>query len=286
MAQNNRGSQGNNQGSQGTNRGSQGFTSWNQGTSYGNERFGYPGGGNWNQGYGAGYWPGYGSQGNWGQNYGTGVYGEGFRNQGNWGQGYAYGSQGNWNQGYYGNQGYWGNEPSQPRNPGDWDVGAPGNQGYGYTGDWNRETWGAGYGHQHPPTDWQHQQQHQQTLPALSGPHPYTQAAEHGPFGLGQRQSGGGGPQGESNFRGVGPRNYRRSDERLREDVHDRFTDDPFLDATDIEVQVHDGLVTLTGTVPDRIQKWRAEDLADAVRGVTDVRNDLKVASAGQAAIG
>ena len=38
--------------------------------------------------------------------------------------------------------------------------------------------------------------------------------------------------------RGRGPRGYTRSDERIREDVNDRLTDDGWLDASDIDVQV------------------------------------------------
>jgi hypothetical protein len=38
-----------------------------------------------------------------------------------------------------------------------------------------------------------------------------------------------------------------------------------------------DGEVTLTGTVPSRRQKRLADDVADSVRGVKDVHNQLKV---------
>jgi hypothetical protein len=76
--------------------------------------------------------------------------------------------------------------------------------------------------------------------------------------------------------RGHGPRGYRRSDERIREDVNDRLTDDSWLDASDIEVAVHDGEVTLTGNVSSRADKRRAEDLADDVSGVVHVQNNLR----------
>src|ERR687883_561129 len=39
-------------------------------------------------------------------------------------------------------------------------------------------------------------------------------------------------------YRGRGPREYRRSDDRIRDDVNDRLTDDDFLDASQIEVGV------------------------------------------------
>jgi hypothetical protein len=78
-------------------------------------------------------------------------------------------------------------------------------------------------------------------------------------------------------FTGRGPRNYRRPDERILEDVSDRLTDDAMVDASEIEVQVRQGEVTLTGTVRDRDQKRRAEDLAERVSGVKDVINALRI---------
>ncbi|CAO3429980.1 BON domain-containing protein [Azospirillum doebereinerae] len=78
------------------------------------------------------------------------------------------------------------------------------------------------------------------------------------------------------NYRGVGPRGYRRSDERIREDISDRLTEDPRIDATGIDVSVAQGEVTLTGTVGHRADKRRAEDIAEAVSGVTHVQNDLR----------
>jgi osmotically-inducible protein OsmY len=78
-------------------------------------------------------------------------------------------------------------------------------------------------------------------------------------------------------YRGKGPRNYSRSDERIKEDISDRLSDDPFVDATDIEVTVSNGDVTLTGTVDHRSTKRRAEDLAESVSSVKNVENRLRV---------
>jgi len=77
--------------------------------------------------------------------------------------------------------------------------------------------------------------------------------------------------------RGRGPKNYRRSDERIKEDVNDRLSDDYYVDASDIEVAVSNTEVTLTGTVNSRADKRRAEDIADSVSGVTNVENRLRV---------
>jgi hypothetical protein len=75
---------------------------------------------------------------------------------------------------------------------------------------------------------------------------------------------------------GKGPKGYVRSDERIREDVCDRLSDDDELDASDITVNVTAGEVRLEGTVLDRHSKHRAEDVAEAVSGVRDVTNNLR----------
>lgn len=78
-------------------------------------------------------------------------------------------------------------------------------------------------------------------------------------------------------YRGKGPKGYTRSDDRIREDVQDRLADDPYVDASDIEVKVEHGVVVLTGDIADREQKRRAEDIIEAVSGVRDVENRLHV---------
>jgi hypothetical protein len=80
---------------------------------------------------------------------------------------------------------------------------------------------------------------------------------------------------------GRGPRTFRRSDARVREDVCDLLTDDERLDASDIEVIVQDNVVMLEGTVSDRGAKRRAESVAESVPGVRDVQNNLKVTALG-----
>jgi osmotically-inducible protein OsmY len=81
----------------------------------------------------------------------------------------------------------------------------------------------------------------------------------------------------EGKHRGRGPRGYRRSDERIKEDVNDRLTDHPYLDASDIEVSVKDGEVTLSGSVNDRQDKRLAEDMVESISGVKNVQNNLRV---------
>ncbi len=81
--------------------------------------------------------------------------------------------------------------------------------------------------------------------------------------------------------RGRGPKNYTRSDDRIREDVNDRLSDDPFVDASEIEVQVSGCEVTLSGTVDSREAKRRAEDITERISGVKHVQNNLRVQQPG-----
>jgi hypothetical protein len=76
---------------------------------------------------------------------------------------------------------------------------------------------------------------------------------------------------------GRGPRGYRRSDDRILEDVSEILTRDPDIDATEIEVIVVDGEVTLAGGVDDRRTKRHAEDLVERCAGVNDIHNQLRV---------
>lgn len=81
----------------------------------------------------------------------------------------------------------------------------------------------------------------------------------------------------QGSYQGRGPKGYKRSDERIREDVCERLTEDPFIDASNVEVDVRNGEVTLSGTVASRGLKYRAEDLVEAVSGVTHVQNNVRV---------
>lgn len=77
--------------------------------------------------------------------------------------------------------------------------------------------------------------------------------------------------------RGRGPTGYKRADERINDEVHERLTDDPWVDASDISISVSAGEVTLSGTVPERETKHRAERIVENLSGVTHVQNNLRV---------
>lgn len=77
--------------------------------------------------------------------------------------------------------------------------------------------------------------------------------------------------------RGKGPAGYVRSDARIQEDVNDALTEDHDVDAEHITVKVEHGDVTLTGTVTERGQKYRAEEVVERVSGVKEIDNQLRV---------
>lgn len=79
------------------------------------------------------------------------------------------------------------------------------------------------------------------------------------------------------NYRGKGPKNYIRSDERIREDINDRLTDYAYIDASDIDVKVNNSEVVLGGTVDSRYDKRLAESIAEDVTGVRNVENHIRV---------
>lgn len=78
-------------------------------------------------------------------------------------------------------------------------------------------------------------------------------------------------------FSGIGPENYQRSDDRIREDINERLTQHGRLNARNIQVQVNNGEVTLNGSVDRRQDKRMAEDVAASISGVRDVNNQIRV---------
>lgn len=102
-----------------------------------------------------------------------------------------------------------------------------------------------------------------------------------GNYGAGsQYGTSGGYGQGSQAGRGRGPKNYSRSTERVREDVCERLSSDPYIDASDVDVNVgENGRVVLDGTVNERWMKHRIEDMVDATPGVQQIENRLRVGS-------
>ena len=76
------------------------------------------------------------------------------------------------------------------------------------------------------------------------------------------------------------PKGYQRSDERIREDVCERLAHSG-IDVSEVSVDVVQGHVTLSGTVPERYMKHAIEDYADDCAGVQDVDNRIRVQRGG-----
>jgi osmotically-inducible protein OsmY len=98
------------------------------------------------------------------------------------------------------------------------------------------------------------------------------QVAGHGTDATGGTRSLNRGPH-----HGKGPVGFQRSDERIKETACEALTDHGDIDASHIEVSVKAGEVTLSGTVEDRRTKRLAEDCVEAVPGVKDVHNQLRI---------
>jgi hypothetical protein len=189
------------------------------------------------------------------------AYGRGrpFGAQSNYGQ-RGFGAQGGYPQGNFGreNFGQFGSRAafSGQSESGNW--GGQSDWNRDYTRDWDRDYRG----------DWNRGSNTN-----------YTRSQDEGDFGEQLRHAG-------RSFVGKvkrafrGPKGYKRSDDRIREDVSDRLAQQDEVDPSDIEVRVENGDVTLTGTVRSRHEKFRAEELADDVSGVNEVHNQLRVGNA------
>ena len=70
----------------------------------------------------------------------------------------------------------------------------------------------------------------------------------------------------------------KRSDRDLKQRVLRELKWDSRIDWASINVEVNDGVATLTGAVPSYAQKIAAQDAAHRVAGVLDVANDVEVA--------
>ena len=70
----------------------------------------------------------------------------------------------------------------------------------------------------------------------------------------------------------------KKTDMQLKEDIVEELLLDPQVNAAQIGVSVHQGAVTLLGTVDTYAEKWAAEDATKRVSGVRAVAQDLTVA--------
>ena len=83
--------------------------------------------------------------------------------------------------------------------------------------------------------------------------------------------------RGQGPHAGRGPRSFKRTDSRIEEDINERLTEHSWIDATDVEVSVENGEVTLRGRVDNLEAKDLAEEIAESAFGVKSVDNQIRV---------
>lgn len=88
-------------------------------------------------------------------------------------------------------------------------------------------------------------------------------------------------PWQEGPYSGKGPKGYERPDERIKEEICERLSYHGFIDPSEVDINVEKGEVKLSGTCTNRREKRMIEDVADSVRGVRDVRNELSINQSG-----
>lgn len=84
-------------------------------------------------------------------------------------------------------------------------------------------------------------------------------------------------PNEEGPYYGKGPRNWKRSDERIKEEAGEALYQSHEVDASDIDLTVKDAVVFLSGSVESRKMKRQAEECIENLSGVLDVQNQLRV---------
>lgn len=77
---------------------------------------------------------------------------------------------------------------------------------------------------------------------------------------------------------GKGPKDWKLSDERLKERVCEVLYHSHDVDPSEMEVKVEDGVVYLSGKIRSKGMKNVAEDLVASIPGVEDVFTRLKIA--------
>ncbi|HWW80440.1 MAG TPA: BON domain-containing protein, partial [Steroidobacteraceae bacterium] len=76
---------------------------------------------------------------------------------------------------------------------------------------------------------------------------------------------------------GRGPKGYKRSDERIKEDICERLWRSDNVDSSEVTVTVKEGEVTLSGTVPERWMRHEIENIVDDSMGVKDIDNSIRI---------
>ncbi len=72
----------------------------------------------------------------------------------------------------------------------------------------------------------------------------------------------------------------QRSDDAIRRDIEDRLFYHPDVRSIEVRVEVVNGVVTLSGTVDDDVERMVCEDIARTTPGVREIRDNLEVRKA------
>jgi hypothetical protein len=184
--------------------------------------------------------------------------------------------EGGWSEGRFGGRENWSGQGSYGQQQGresEWNR-ADRDRGHGY--DWEHSgTWGSGQAGRYDEGRGEMRRGAGDTRSSRQYAGGYNIGSGYG--GGSGAYGGGMGTQGTGRFAGRGPKGWQRSDERIRDDVNERLTHHPDVDATEIDVQVSQGVVTLSGAVDDRHARRLAEDIAEGVSGVREVQNQIRV---------
>jgi osmotically-inducible protein OsmY len=73
------------------------------------------------------------------------------------------------------------------------------------------------------------------------------------------------------------PRGDRRPDERIKDEIQHLLARHEQVDARDIQVDVREGMVTLSGDVGSLQEKRIAERITSLAFGVTEIKNNLNI---------
>lgn len=85
----------------------------------------------------------------------------------------------------------------------------------------------------------------------------------------------------QSSGQGRAPKGYTRSDDRIKEEICERLMRHPYADASDVNIEVKGGIVTLEGSVKARHIKHEIENVAESCMGVKDIENHIRVSQGG-----
>ncbi|MBD64388.1 MAG: hypothetical protein CME62_04230 [Halobacteriovoraceae bacterium] len=81
----------------------------------------------------------------------------------------------------------------------------------------------------------------------------------------------------QTDYTGIGPKGWKRPDGNIKEEACSILERDQYVNASDLDVNVDDGVITLSGTIKNRQMKRRAENILENISGIHDIQNSLKL---------